>query len=117
MSDRQPDNPVQILLSPDEALVFYNWLARVNKSEELRFEHQAEQRVLWDIECILETKLVEPFKPDYDAFVQSARDSIADPEVEDLLPRTVMTGVACAARSRAPTAADRRKNRYRASTR
>jgi hypothetical protein len=31
------------------------------KADNTRFEDQAEQRVLWDIEAMLETTLVEPF--------------------------------------------------------
>ena len=38
-------------LSHDEAIVFFEWLARFNAFEEHQFEDQAEQRVLWDLEA------------------------------------------------------------------
>jgi len=69
---------IQIELSEDEALVFFDWLSRVNENEEFRFEHQAEQRVLWDIECILESKLTEPLQPDYRKLLEAARERVAD---------------------------------------
>ena len=78
MSKEQPDTPVRITLSLDEALVLFGWLSRVNDSEELRFEHQAEQRVLWDIECILESKLTEPLLPHYRKLLEAARERVAD---------------------------------------
>jgi hypothetical protein len=67
---------VQITLNPDEALVLFEWLSRVNEGEELSFEHPAEQRVLWDLEATLETKLVAPLEPNYDELLQGARDAI-----------------------------------------
>ena len=76
MAPRKEGKTVQLALSPDEALVLHDWLSRMSDSEELRFEHPAEQRVLWDIECDLETKLVEPFMPTYGDLVRKARDAI-----------------------------------------
>lgn len=70
--------PVQIELSPDEALVFFDWLSRANGSEKLRFQHQAEQRVLWDIECDLESALAEPLLPNYPELLEAARERVAD---------------------------------------
>jgi hypothetical protein len=67
---------VQITLNPDEALVLFEWLSRVNEGEELSFEHPAEQRVLWDLEATLETKLVALLEPNYDELLQGARDAI-----------------------------------------
>ena len=46
-------------LSHDEALVLIDWLFRFNAAENNAFEDQAEQRVLWDLECRLESKLAE----------------------------------------------------------
>ena len=74
------NNPkLSIELSKNEALVFFEFLTRFNQKDwpEI-FEDQAEQRVLWDIEAILEKELVEPFKPDYEEIIKQARETIRD---------------------------------------
>ena len=69
---------VTLTLTRDEAIVFFDWLARFNKEEGRRFEDQAEQRVLWNLEASLESTLVEPFKPDYDQILAAARSRVRD---------------------------------------
>ena len=74
------NNPkLSIELSRNEALVFFEFLTRFNKKDlpEI-FEDQAEQRVLWDIEAILQKVLVEPFNPDYHEIIKKARETIRD---------------------------------------
>ena len=74
------NNPkLSIELSRNEALVFFEFLTRFNKKDwpEI-FEDQAEQRVLWDIEAILQKVLVEPFNPDYQEIIKQARETIRD---------------------------------------
>jgi hypothetical protein len=68
---------VNILLTSDDALVLFEWLARFNKAEG-EFADQAEQRVLWDLEAQLESSLVAPLRPDYNAILAAARDRIRD---------------------------------------
>lgn len=70
---------VRIELSVDEALVLHAWVSRFNKREDNEFEDQAEQRVLWDVESLLEESLTEPFLEDYDSLVARARDRVRDP--------------------------------------
>lgn len=70
---------ISLELSREEALVFFEWLARFNKTENQRFEDQAEQRVLWDIEGMLETVLAEPFDAKYDELLAAARAKVRDP--------------------------------------
>lgn len=41
-------------------------------------EHQAEQRVLWNIVCMLERQLVAPFRPNYVELVDVAREAVKD---------------------------------------
>lgn len=69
---------VSIELSNDEALVLYGWIARFNQQPENEFADQAEQRVLWDIEAILDSKLTAPLASDYEAQLASARDRVRD---------------------------------------
>ncbi len=70
-----------IELSKDEAIVFCEFLGRFNNVENNpAFEYKSEQRVLWDIECILEKKLSEPFRKDYLEIVKLARENVRDEE-------------------------------------
>ncbi|MFN3202341.1 MAG: hypothetical protein ACE366_28340 [Bradymonadia bacterium] len=69
---------VTIELTGDEALVLFEWITRFTKRENEGFEDQAEERVLWQIEAVLEKALVEPFKPDYDRLLAAARARVRD---------------------------------------
>jgi hypothetical protein len=69
---------VTLELSSDAGLVFYNWLRRFNQNASYGFEDQAEQRVLWDIEAMLESALVEPFDAKYDELLAAARARVRD---------------------------------------
>jgi len=70
---------INIELSKDEAIVFYEFLGRFNNIENNSiFEDQSEQGVLWDMECILEKKLSEPFRKDYSEIVKVARENVRD---------------------------------------
>ena len=74
------DEQVDFKLSRDEAIVFFDWLARFNKATNHTFADQAEQRVLWDIEAALESKLTEPFASNYDELLAAARNRVRDPQ-------------------------------------
>ena len=70
---------INIKLSKEEAIVLLEFLGRVNEKERLGlFEDQSEQRVLWNIECILEKNLSEPFSQDYHDIVKRAREQVRD---------------------------------------
>ena len=74
-------NDVKIELTKDEAIVLFEFLSRFNETDNPDlFDDQAEQRVLWDIECILEKELAEPFRTDYDEIVKQARNRVRDEE-------------------------------------
>jgi hypothetical protein len=72
------ERKVTLSLSREEALVLFEWLSRFNKEENHEFEDQAEQRVLWDIEAMLESDLVEPLDPKYDELLAKARAKVRD---------------------------------------
>jgi hypothetical protein len=74
------EEKVHLELSRDEALVLFEWLTRFNKADRRNFEDQAEQRVLWDIEAMLEAVLAEPFDPRYRELLAQARAKVRDPE-------------------------------------
>jgi hypothetical protein len=69
---------VKIELSPDEALVLFDWLVRFNALPKPDFADQAEQRVLWDLEAILETQLIPPLRADYADLLEQPRARVRD---------------------------------------
>jgi hypothetical protein len=76
MSERK----VTLDLSPDEAIVLFEWLHRFNEAENNEFVDQAEQRVLWNIEAMLESALTEPLHPNYVELIAAARARVRDRE-------------------------------------
>lgn len=68
---------VNISLTQDEALVLFEWLSGFNDSQPT-FAYQAEQRVLWDVEAMLERSLDALFKGNYQALLAAARDRVRD---------------------------------------
>ncbi len=67
---------VTLELSQAEALVLFEWLVRSDKDESLPVEDDAERRVLWRLEAILEKTLVEPLAPDYAELLAAARGKV-----------------------------------------
>lgn len=69
---------VKVELSKDEAIVLFEYLARMNESDALdkTFEDKAEQRVIWNLEAITEGILVEHFRSDYKKIVEDGRKAI-----------------------------------------
>jgi hypothetical protein len=72
------EDDVALELTRDEAIVVFAWLSRFNNQPTPGFEDQAEQRVLWDLECMLESALDEPFRPDFAEIVVAARSRVRD---------------------------------------
>jgi len=79
MATQMENEPVTIDLTPDEALVLFDFLSRYNDSDRLETVDQAEQRVLWDLCASLERVLVAPFDPKYVELLAAARDRVRDP--------------------------------------
>jgi hypothetical protein len=68
------DQKVNIKLTKEEAIVLFEFLERFNKNKDLnKFEYQAEEKVIWNIICILEKELSEPFQANYQEIVEKAR--------------------------------------------
>ena len=67
-----PDNEICVRFSREEALVLFEWLARVDDAQAALIEHPAEQKVLWLLEGQLE-KQVEVFASNYKQLVEEAR--------------------------------------------
>ncbi len=69
---------VKIELTSDEALVLYDWLTRFNQRADTDFADQAEERVLFDLEALLEKALVAPLQSDYANALVQARSNVRD---------------------------------------
>lgn len=77
---KDPKSLICLKLTNEEALVLFDWISRFNEDDKNVFQDQAEQRVLWDIEAMLEEQLVEPLDENYDELLKSARDKVRDQE-------------------------------------
>lgn len=68
--------PVTLELTAEHALVLFDWLTRFNGQDREDFEDHAEERVLWDLEAMLEKALTEPFERDYERLLAAARAAV-----------------------------------------
>jgi hypothetical protein len=82
MKKRKPKKPLYknkttIELTKNESIVLFDFLSRFNDISSKEFiEDQAEEKVLYNLECMLEKQLVEQFKSEYDEIIKKARDSL-----------------------------------------
>jgi hypothetical protein len=72
------DAPLSVPLSPDEALVLFEFLSRYEENERLTIEDSAEDRVLTTLLSRLESHLVSPFSPHYRELLASARARVRE---------------------------------------
>lgn len=70
--------PVRLELTADEALVLFEFLSRYSESDQLSIVDQAEQRALWNLQCLFERQLVEPFRSDHEEQLAAARERLRD---------------------------------------
>jgi hypothetical protein len=71
--------PVHLELTGDEALVLFDFLQRFDDEGALAIRGQAEERVLWNLHCLLQRRVVAIFQPDYRELLAAARDRLRDP--------------------------------------
>jgi hypothetical protein len=72
---------ISFTLSANEAIVLSHWLSRTTENRApADFEDQAEHRVLWNLDAMLESELVAPMREDYVRLLKAARDAVRDPE-------------------------------------
>jgi hypothetical protein len=72
------DEMTSVALSSDYMLILYDLVVRLNAAESLEFEDQAEQRVMWDLESELESRLTVVLSADYQAKLAGARQRVRD---------------------------------------
>lgn len=71
---------ITIELTNKEALVLFEYLRRCDDEGKYHFVGQAEERVIWTLEGLLEKQLLEIFSPDYGKLLSEARDDVRDKE-------------------------------------
>jgi hypothetical protein len=70
---------VVIRLTHDEALVLFGLLHQWEGQDRVtQPEHHADQIALWNLCCLLEQELTEPFDPACDRLISEARTRLAD---------------------------------------
>ena len=80
MSKMPLPEKITIELTRKEALVLFEFLRRCDDEGKYSFVDQAEQRVLWDLECALQPQLTEVFDPNYAELLKAAWAELRDPE-------------------------------------
>jgi hypothetical protein len=71
------DQTICLQLTADQALVLFEWLARMDEREaKVPFDDPAEERVLWLLEGQLESSLVAPLDPKYRDLLAAARRAV-----------------------------------------
>ena len=79
MESKQNCDKVLLELSKEEAIVLLDWLTRFNENEDRSsFKDQSEERVLWDMEAILEKVSSETFEGNYSELLSRVREQIRD---------------------------------------
>jgi hypothetical protein len=69
---------ISINFTKDEALVLFEFLSRFSETDKLSIEHQSEERALWNLACIFEKELSEPFDKKYGDILSQARERLRD---------------------------------------
>lgn len=64
---------MKLEITDDQALVLFEWLARLDEQDAFPVEDPAEELVLWCLHGQLEKALSEQFRPDYQDLVEQAR--------------------------------------------
>jgi hypothetical protein len=67
---------ITVELERDEALVLYEYLRRCDDEGIYKFVHDAEQQVIWKLECALQPNFDEICDPAYMKIVASARSAV-----------------------------------------
>jgi hypothetical protein len=67
---------MKLELTADQALVLFEWLARLDEAEAFAVDDPSEERVLWCLHGQLEKALSEPFRANYRELVELARARI-----------------------------------------
>jgi len=79
MEAKKEMDGISVLLTKEESLVLLDWLSNFNEKDNSNFfRDQAEERVLFDLEAVLETKVSEVLRLDYKQELLKAREKVRD---------------------------------------
>lgn len=79
MEAKKINDKILIEITKEEAIVFLNWLTVFNeKNNQEIFQDQAEERILWDFEAVLEKVIDETFDENYIEILSNARKKVRD---------------------------------------
>ena len=67
---------IDLPLTKAEALVLFEWLSNLDASTSAPPEGSPEQKVLWQVEALLERVLPEPLDPKYLELLEQARRTV-----------------------------------------
>jgi len=68
--------PFLISLTNDEALVLFEWLASADSNSNSNMPDEATQKVLWQLEGLLEKGLLQVLDPNYNELLCAAKESV-----------------------------------------
>lgn len=74
------NDDIAMKLTKQEALVLFDWLARLEEMGTTAFQHPSEEKVLWKLQGQLESALSEPFSTNYADILLEARRSVESGE-------------------------------------
>jgi len=72
------ENTLSISLTPDEAVVLFEFVRRFSDTDTLSIEDQAEERALWNLCCVFEKHLNLPMEGSYADILKMARERLRD---------------------------------------
>lgn len=79
MEAKKINDKILIEITKEEAIVFLTWLTEFNeKNNQEIFQDQAEERILWDFEAVLEKVIDETFDENYIEILSNARKKVRD---------------------------------------
>ena len=79
MEAKKIQDKISIELTSDEALILHAWLNKYNEIDEPKgISHQSEERVLFDLEALLEKNIDSIFSTNYSAILNDARERTKD---------------------------------------
>lgn len=70
------DDEIMLPLSKSEALVLFEFARRFTEVGKLDLAHPSEKQALWNLACILESQLGEPFQKNYQSQLERARTEL-----------------------------------------
>jgi len=83
---QQSQQHIQLELSADEALVFFEFASRFTDSDQLTIGDESEARLLWNLCGRLEKQLSQPFSPNYPELLAQAQGRLRDDESDATRP-------------------------------